>query len=108
MSLSSVVIHYFYVLSACVGPAETDTPLIIDTNAVLTFSVADQRFKAIARGHPQIVQSARDMPRPRFHARRIYWRQNPGVNTTSKVNNSSRPSNIAMVHTQVWKSFSDA
>ena len=50
----------------------------------------------------------RDMPQPRFHGRRAYLRQNPGVNTTSRVNNSSRPSNIAMVQIQVWKPFSDA
>ena len=37
-----------------------------------------------------------------------YLRQNPGVNTTSRVNNSSRPSNIAMVQIQIWKSFSAA
>ena len=30
-----------------------------------------------------------------------YLRQNAGVRTTSKVNNSSRPSSMAKVHTQV-------
>jgi len=43
----------------------------------------------------------RDMPRPRFHGRRAYLRQNPGVNTTSRVNSSSRPSSIATVQIQV-------
>lgn len=66
MSLSSVVIYNFYIFSACVGPAETDTPLIINTNAVLPLSVADQRFEAIARGYPQIVQSTRDLKLPKF------------------------------------------
>ena len=66
MDLSSVVIHYFYVFNACIGPAETDTPLIIDTNAVLPFSFAHERFKAIARGYPQVVQSARDLKLPKF------------------------------------------
>jgi hypothetical protein len=37
-----------------------------------------------------------------------YLRQKPGVNTTSMVNSSSRPSSIAAVHTQVWKSLSTA
>ena len=69
MSLFSVVIHNFYIFNACIGPAKTDTPLIINTNAVLTFSVADQRFKAIARGYPQIVQSARDLKLPQFSLR---------------------------------------
>src|SRR5258708_6893971 len=35
-------------------------------------------------------------------------RQKEGVNTTSRVNSSSRPSSITAVHTQVWKSFSTA
>ena len=50
----------------------------------------------------------RDMPRPRFHGRYAYLRQNPGVNTTSRVNNSSRPRSMAMAQIQVWKSFSAA
>ncbi|MBI5911158.1 MAG: phage integrase N-terminal SAM-like domain-containing protein [Betaproteobacteria bacterium] len=50
----------------------------------------------------------RDMPRPRIHGRFAYLRQNPGVNTTSRVNNSSRPSNIAMVQIQIWNPFRDA
>ena len=49
MSLLSVVVHYFYIFSTRVGPAKTDAPLIIDTNAVLPLSVANQGFKAVAR-----------------------------------------------------------
>jgi len=37
-----------------------------------------------------------------------HLRQKAGVNTTSRVKSSRRPSSIAMVHTQVWKSVSTA
>lgn len=50
----------------------------------------------------------RDMSRPCFHGRYAYLRQNPGVNTTSRVNNSSRPRSMAMEQIQVWKSFNAA
>jgi hypothetical protein len=61
MYLYSVVIHYLYVFGARFRPAKTDAPLIIDANAVLSEAVALQRFKAIARRHPQIIQAARDL-----------------------------------------------
>lgn len=42
------------------------------------------------------------------HPAQRYLRQNAGVNSTSAVNSSTRPRNIAAVHTQVWKSVSAA
>jgi len=56
-----VVIHDFYVFSACFRPAKADAPLIIDANAVLPAAPALQGFKAIARRHPQVIQAARDL-----------------------------------------------
>src|SRR5688500_5039698 len=38
----------------------------------------------------------------------LYLRQKAGVKITSSVKSSSRPSSIANVQTQVWKSFSTA
>ncbi len=61
MYLSSVVIHYLYVFSACFRPAKADAPLIIDANAVLSEAIALQSFKAIAGRHPQIIQAACDL-----------------------------------------------
>jgi hypothetical protein len=34
-----------------------------------------------------------------------HFRHKVGVNNTSSVNTSSRPSNMAAEHTQVWKSL---
>ena len=65
-----MVIDYFHIFNACVSPAETNTPLIIDTNAVLPFSVARKRFKAIPWRYPQIAQLASDLKLPEFSLRR--------------------------------------
>jgi len=51
-----VVVHYFDLVSAVVVPNKTDSPLIIDANAVLSFSIALQGFQVIARGHSQTDQ----------------------------------------------------
>jgi len=50
------------------------------------------------------------IPWPKFHVYpgRIQRRQNAGVSTTSRVKISRRPSSIANVQTQVWKSPSTA
>jgi hypothetical protein len=64
-----VVVHYFHVFNACVSPTETNTPLIVDANAVLPFAITRKRFKAIARGHTQIVQLAGDLELPEFSLR---------------------------------------
>jgi hypothetical protein len=45
-------------------PDEADSILIVHTNTVLVFAIAFERFKAIARGHSQILQSYRSMQHP--------------------------------------------
>src|SRR3990172_1093266 len=69
ISLSSVVIHYLYVFSACFRPAETDAPLIIDADAVLTGSVALQRLESVSRRYPQVLQAAGDLQLPELSTR---------------------------------------
>jgi hypothetical protein len=51
-----VVVHYFDLVSAVVVPNKTNSPLIIDANAVLSFSIALQGFQVIARWHSQTDQ----------------------------------------------------
>jgi hypothetical protein len=51
-----VVVHYFDLVSAVVVPNKTDSPLIIDANAVLSFSIALQGFQVIPRWHFQTDQ----------------------------------------------------
>jgi hypothetical protein len=48
-----VVINDFHILSTCIRPMKADTPLIVDTNAVLT--------ETISGGHLQIAKSTSDL-----------------------------------------------
>jgi hypothetical protein len=43
-----VVIHYLDVYWTCLGPYKTDSPLVVDANAVLSLSVASQGFQVVA------------------------------------------------------------
>jgi len=51
-----VIVHDFNVVSVAVSPHETETPLIVDPNAVLPRSVAMQCFQAIAGRSCQVAQ----------------------------------------------------
>ena len=53
----SVVIDNLDVFGSGGGPAEADSPLIIDADAVLPLSVSCERFKVIARRRLQELDS---------------------------------------------------
>jgi hypothetical protein len=42
MFQTSMVVDDFYVVSVTIAPGKTDTPLIVDTDAVLAFSASAQ------------------------------------------------------------------
>ena len=48
-----VVIHDLGIVSPFVMPGKTDSPLVIDTDAVLTFAIALQCLELVAGGDPQ-------------------------------------------------------
>ena len=56
-----MVINDFHIFRTCIRPTKADTPLIIDTDAVLTGTIILERFKMIAGRHPQILKSAGDL-----------------------------------------------
>jgi hypothetical protein len=56
-----VVIDDFHIFRTCIRPTKADTPLIVDTNAVLTGTITLECFKVIAGGHPQIIKSTGDL-----------------------------------------------
>src|SRR5215218_5683306 len=56
-AFQSVIIRYFDALRACFGPDEAYPVLIVDANAVLTFTVTLQRFQPISRRDPKRFQS---------------------------------------------------
>jgi len=50
-----VVVRYLYILRAVLGPDEADPELVVDTDAVLTFTVAPQGFQPVPRRDAQIL-----------------------------------------------------
>jgi hypothetical protein len=54
-----VVIDDFHIMGAVVSSHETDQPLIVDTNAVLSRPISSQGFPAIIRRNPKILQARR-------------------------------------------------
>ncbi|MBB4188877.1 hypothetical protein GGE07_005556 [Sinorhizobium terangae] len=52
-----MVVNYFDVFDTGICPYEAYTPLIIDPDRVLAFSIALQRFKSISRRGTQVVKS---------------------------------------------------
>src|SRR5271157_2320100 len=65
-----VVIHDFDLFGVRVSPEETNSPLIIDSNAVLAFPVFFKPFKAISRQGGQIGQVHACGQRQKFSASR--------------------------------------
>jgi hypothetical protein len=51
-----VVVHNFDLVGTIVMPHETDSPLVIDSDAVLPLAVALQGFELVSRWDPQARQ----------------------------------------------------
>lgn len=49
-----MIIDDFNVVSIAIPPRETDAPLVVDPNAMLTDSIAGEKFQAISWGYAQI------------------------------------------------------
>jgi len=47
-----VVINYFHIFRTCIRPTKADTPLIINTNAVLAGMVTFECFKLMPTPEP--------------------------------------------------------
>lgn len=51
-----MVVDNFNIVCVPVAPDKTKSPLVVDSNAVLSFSIAVQRLQAIARRCRQVAQ----------------------------------------------------
>jgi hypothetical protein len=58
---NSMIIYNFNFINAVFSPFKTDSPLIIDVNAVLPFAYSLQRFKTVRGWDAQVIQSSRFM-----------------------------------------------
>ena len=63
------------------SPNETKTPLVIDANAVLPFSIAMQGFQAISRRRRQVSQLRGAIQLPKLPARDML----DGLKTTTRL-----------------------
>lgn len=64
-----MVVNDFYVVRVASAPSKADTPLVVDTDAVLAFSVSAEHFQAITRRYPKVVQPNRTMQVNQFSSR---------------------------------------
>jgi hypothetical protein len=64
-----MVVNDLNVLCAPITPDEAETPLVVDTNAMLPFPVAMQCFQAIPRWRCQVAQFGSAVQLPKFSAR---------------------------------------
>ena len=51
-----MIFNYFYIISIAFFPFKADSPLVIDSDAVLAFPVLPEFFKAVSRWDFQINQ----------------------------------------------------
>ena len=61
-----MVINNFDTVRAAICPTEANTPLIVDSNAVLTRTIALECLKMIAGWNPQIIKPISDFELSEF------------------------------------------
>ena len=66
-----MVINDFYIFSPYIRPTKADTPLIVNTNAVLTGTITLECFKLISGWHSQIIKSASDLKLSKLSSRNL-------------------------------------
>lgn len=64
-----VIVHDFDFVNIPVAPLETDSPLIVDSDAMLVCSVASERFQVVSRRSHQVAKLGRAIDLPKFAAR---------------------------------------
>jgi hypothetical protein len=67
-----VIIDNPDIMSVAVAPLEADTPLIVDADTPLSFTVAMQFFEAVGRRHPQIRERHRTVQHPELAERDLF------------------------------------
>ncbi len=61
-----MVVHNFDFRCVPVEPIETDSPLVIDANGMLSLAIAFEFFQPISRGRPKVEQSMRIIDHSQF------------------------------------------
>ena len=63
---TSMVVDDLDITCVAVPPFETDPPLLIDANAVLSLPASRQRFKPVGRRNPQIINGGAAIQHPQL------------------------------------------
>src|SRR3972149_8996571 len=50
-----MIINYFHIISIIFRPAEANTPLVVDADAMLAYAVAEEFFQPVSRWNAQIL-----------------------------------------------------
>jgi len=58
-------------IGTSIVPGETDTPLVIDTNTVLTGTIAPEQFEAVTGRHAQILDATALVDHAKFSERDV-------------------------------------
>ena len=66
-----MIIYYFNFVRISVHPFETDSPLLVDPNTVLSLSIAFEGFQPVSRRNPQIFEANRGVQQLQFMKRRL-------------------------------------
>jgi len=61
-----MIINDLHILGTRLGPSKADAPLSVDTNTVLTGSLALESLEAISRRHSQIADAGSDFELPQL------------------------------------------
>ena len=61
-----MIVHDFHIVGIAVAPNKADAPLVVNADAVLSFSIAFQRFQVIAWWRLQIAKFGGDIQLPQL------------------------------------------
>lgn len=80
-----MIVHDFNVFSPGIRPAEAETKLIVNADAMLPSTVPFQDFQSIPRWDPQIVEPARNFQLSQLASRHARdFRESPNRRSFSK------------------------
>lgn len=61
-----MVVRYLDTIRIAIAPLETDTPLVVDANAVFPLAISVQLFEAIPRRYAEIGETRRRVEHPQL------------------------------------------
>lgn len=79
-----MIIDYLNVVGVALAPTKANSPLVVDANAVLAFSVAFQRFEPISRQRGKREQVRRRIQHVELSLRRTFNRLEAANRFTTK------------------------